>query len=81
MILLLTGPLSGNEVISGYEMASRVESLLKQVKAVNYPGLPSSPFHGLAQRLFGGSGGGVLSFEVKGGSSTADALLKACAQA
>ncbi|BDA44404.1 Cystathionine gamma-synthase [Coccomyxa sp. Obi] len=48
-----------------------------QVEAVNYPGLPSSPFHSLAQSLFGGSGGGVLSFEVKGGRSTADALLKA----
>ncbi|KAK9915831.1 hypothetical protein WJX75_004668 [Coccomyxa subellipsoidea] len=48
-----------------------------QVEAVNYPGLASSPFHVLAQSLFKGSGGGVLSFEVKGGVSNAQALLKA----
>lgn len=52
--------------------------MLAQVEAVNYPGLASSPFHGLAQSLFKGSGGGVLSFEVKGGVSTAQALLKVC---
>ena len=50
--------------------------LYKQVEKVNYPGLESSPFHGLAKRLFKGSGGGVLSFEVKGGPSAAQALLK-----
>ncbi|MBW2366752.1 MAG: O-acetylhomoserine aminocarboxypropyltransferase/cysteine synthase [Deltaproteobacteria bacterium] len=34
------------------------------VKAVNYPGLPDSPYHELAKKQFGGRFGGVLSFEL-----------------
>lgn len=47
-----------------------------QVDKVMYPGLKSSPCHALAQQLFGGSGGGVLAFEVKGGKAAAQALLQ-----
>lgn len=49
---------------------------MSQVDKVLYPGLPSSPSHALAQQLLGGSGGGVLSFEVKGGRAAAHALLQ-----
>ena len=47
-----------------------------QIDRVLYPGLPSSPSHALAQQLLGGSGGGVLAFEVKGGRQAAQALLQ-----
>ncbi|MCK4849754.1 MAG: O-acetylhomoserine aminocarboxypropyltransferase/cysteine synthase [Phycisphaerae bacterium] len=33
-----------------------------KVRWVNYPGLPSSQFHGRVQKLFGGHGGGLLTF-------------------
>jgi O-succinylhomoserine sulfhydrylase len=37
-----------------------------QVARVHYPGLPSHPQHELAMRQQGGSGGAVVSFDVKG---------------
>ncbi|MFO0399563.1 MAG: O-acetylhomoserine aminocarboxypropyltransferase/cysteine synthase family protein, partial [Sphingobacteriia bacterium] len=37
------------------------------VEAVNYPGLPSSPYHALAQKYLKRGYGGVLSFRLKGG--------------
>jgi O-acetylhomoserine (thiol)-lyase len=37
-----------------------------QVKAVNYPGLKSSPYHVLAQKYLKKGFGGVLSFEIDG---------------
>ncbi|MFZ3114334.1 MAG: PLP-dependent transferase [Syntrophales bacterium] len=33
-----------------------------EIKAVNYPGLESSPYHALAQAQFGGKFGGILTF-------------------
>lgn len=41
-----------------------------------YPGLPSSPDYHLAKQLFGGQGGGLLSFEVKGGAPAASRVLE-----
>jgi cystathionine beta-lyase/cystathionine gamma-synthase len=41
------------------------------IAAVYYPGLSSSPDHELASRLLGGSGGGVLGFDVAGGRDRA----------
>ncbi len=38
----------------------------KEVAAVHYPGLSSSPFHGVATNQFNGHYGGVLSFELAG---------------
>lgn len=35
------------------------------VKCVNYPGLPGSPYHELAQKQFGGRYGGVLTFDLE----------------
>ena len=46
-----------------------------QVARVYYPGLPTCRDHARAQELFGGLGGGVLAFEVKGGVPAANALL------
>ncbi len=37
-----------------------------QVKAVNYPGLASSPYHELAKKYLKRGFGGMLSFEIKG---------------
>ncbi len=34
----------------------------KDVKWVNYPGLPSSPYYGRVEKLFNGKGGGLLTF-------------------
>lgn len=40
----------------------------EQVESVNYPGLSSSPYHALAQKYLKRGFGGVLSFNIKGGS-------------
>jgi cystathionine beta-lyase/cystathionine gamma-synthase len=45
-----------------------------QVARVNYPGLESSPSHLRAAELFEGCGG-CLSFELKGGTETAEAFI------
>jgi len=37
----------------------------KKVSNVNYPGLPSSPFHEIAKKQFGNKFGGILTFELK----------------
>lgn len=47
------------------------------MKRVIYPGLASHPAHFRAAKLFGGSFGGMLSFELKGDVESADALLDA----
>lgn len=46
-----------------------------EVEYVNYPGLPSSPYHALAKKYLRNGFGGVLSFKVRGGKETADALV------
>jgi O-acetylhomoserine/O-acetylserine sulfhydrylase len=46
-----------------------------EVEYVNYPGLPSSPYHGLAKKYLRNGYGGVLSFKLRGGKETADALV------
>ena len=56
-----------------------------QVERVTYPGLPSHPQHALALRQMGGSGGGMLTFVVRGGLEAARAFLRsvrvfACAE-
>lgn len=41
----------------------------EKVEWVRYPGLPSDPFYGMAQRYFrGGAGGAVVVFGIKGGA-------------
>jgi cystathionine beta-lyase/cystathionine gamma-synthase len=41
-----------------------------EIVHVNYPGLPSHPQNALAQRLFNGTGGGMLSFEIRDATRT-----------
>ena len=48
-----------------------------QVDKVNYPGLASSPHHGVAMKLFGGRAGGVLSFVLKGSPELTQTFLEA----
>jgi len=47
----------------------------EEVVWVNYPGLESSPEHGLAKEYLRNGFGGVLSFKVKGGKGQADQLV------
>ncbi|MBK7007896.1 MAG: O-acetylhomoserine aminocarboxypropyltransferase/cysteine synthase [Saprospiraceae bacterium] len=46
-----------------------------QVESVSYPGLASSPYHTLARKYLKKGFGGVLSFNVKGGSEAAKKLV------
>ena len=46
-----------------------------QVKAVNYPGLRTSPYHELAKRYLKNGYGGVLSFLIDGGTAAADEFI------
>ncbi len=48
-----------------------------QVVSVSYPGLPSSPYHSLAQKYMPNGGCGVVSFELKGGRPAAEKFMKA----
>ncbi len=46
-----------------------------QVESVNYPGLPSNPYHALAKKYLKNGFGGVLSFIVKGDKGKADKFV------
>ena len=46
------------------------------VTHVNYPGLPSSPYHEIAKKYMPHGGCGVVSFELKGGRKTAENFMK-----
>ncbi|RYE21146.1 MAG: aminotransferase class I/II-fold pyridoxal phosphate-dependent enzyme, partial [Sphingobacteriales bacterium] len=46
-----------------------------QVSKVNYPGLPSSPYHALAKKYLKNGFGAVLSFEVKGDKDNASTVI------
>jgi O-acetylhomoserine (thiol)-lyase len=46
------------------------------VKAVSYPGLPQSPFYGLAQRYFPRGPGAILAVRLKGGRAAALSVLE-----
>jgi O-acetylhomoserine (thiol)-lyase len=48
---------------------------LPQVEYVNYPGLESSKYNGLAKKYLTKGFGGVLSFKIKGGKEAADQLV------
>jgi O-acetylhomoserine (thiol)-lyase len=45
------------------------------VQKVNYSGLESSPYHALAKKYLRNGFGGVLNFEIKGGSDAAKAFI------
>ncbi|OWP64954.1 O-acetylhomoserine aminocarboxypropyltransferase [Hymenobacter amundsenii] len=60
------------------ENALRVANWLEQhpqVEAVNYPGLPSSPYHTLARKYLKRGYGGVLTFALKGSKDTATQFI------
>ena len=60
------------------ENALRVATWLEQhpqVEAVNYPGLKSSPYYGLAQKYLTRGAGGVLTFAIKGSKETATQFI------
>jgi O-acetylhomoserine (thiol)-lyase len=46
-----------------------------KVTQVDYPGLPSSPYHALAKKYLTHGFGGVLAFTVKGGREAADRVV------
>jgi O-acetylhomoserine/O-acetylserine sulfhydrylase len=48
---------------------------LPEVEYVNYPGLPSSAYHQLAEKYLKNGFGGVLSFKLKGGKEAADQVV------
>lgn len=58
--------------------ALAVATFLEQhpvVTWVSYPGLPSSPFHHLAERYLPGGCGGILAFGIKGGLAAGRAFI------
>ena len=46
-----------------------------RVVSVDYPGLPTSPYHALAKKYLKNGFGGVLAFTVQGGKDAADKLV------
>ncbi len=67
-------------VLKHCQNALAVAEFLKEhprVKEVYYPGLPDSPYHNIAKRLFKGRGyGGVVSFKIKGGSTEVTKIMR-----
>jgi O-acetylhomoserine (thiol)-lyase len=49
------------------------------VESVDFAGLPSSPYHRIAQERFGGHAGSVFAFTVRGGRRAHSASSTACA--
>mgnify|MGYP002780675358 CR=1 FL=1 len=47
----------------------------EEVESVNYPGLPSSQHHRLAQKYFKRGAGAVLTFNIKGGKDQAETFV------
>jgi O-acetylhomoserine (thiol)-lyase len=47
-------------------VAQYLESNREKVRSVNYPGLPSSPYHDIARRQFPNGFGGILTFDLPG---------------
>ena len=45
------------------------------MRKVNYPGLPSHPQHAVARKMYDGFGG-MLSFEVEGGTEAAERFMR-----
>lgn len=61
-------------VDNALEIAQWLEAHPK-VSKVNYPGLSSSPYHGLAKKYLKNGFGGVLSFEIKGEKEEASQFI------
>lgn len=61
-------------VDNALELAQWLEKHPK-VESVDYPGLPSNPYHALAKKYLKHGFGGVLAFTVKGGSEAGDKVI------
>lgn len=61
--------------VSNAQVIAEWLSAHPQVKKVNYPGLPSSPYHVLAKKYLKVGFGGVLSFLIDGGKEAADVFI------
>ncbi len=61
-------------VDNALEIAKWLESHPK-IQKVNYPGLPSSPYHDLAKKYLRNGFGGVLSFEIKGDKTQTSSVI------
>ena len=48
----------------------------RKVETVYYPGLPAHPQHEIVRRTMRGLGGGMLSFDLKGGTGSAENFVK-----
>jgi cystathionine beta-lyase/cystathionine gamma-synthase len=55
--------------------AEFLKSQAPRVAAVHYPGLTNHPHHAVAQRQFGGLFGTIVTFDLAGGRSAADAFI------
>ena len=75
--------LQGLETLS-LRVERHVENALKivdylakhpQVEAVHHPSLPSEPSHALYQKYFPQGGGSIFTFEIRGGSETAQKFI------
>jgi O-acetylhomoserine (thiol)-lyase len=64
---LETLPLRMDRHCDSAAAAARSLAANPRVAWVNYPGLPDSPWHHLCAKYMGGSGGGLLTFGLKGG--------------
>ena len=63
------------------ENAAKVAAFLEghpEVAWVSYAGLPSSPYHGLAEKYLGGRFGSVFTFGVKGGYAAGVKMVESC---
>lgn len=61
-------------VSNALQLAEWLENHPK-VEKVNYPGLPSSPYHDLAKKYLKNGFGGMVSFIVKGGKKKAETVV------
>lgn len=61
---------SANALVLAHFLEGRPE-----VARVYYPGLPSHPQHGLAQRLFKNGAGAICSFDLKGGAAAVERFM------
>lgn len=52
------------QAANALEMARKLQSL-PEIVEVNYPGLPSNPFHEISERQFGKTAGAMLTFDLK----------------
>ncbi|MDH3595582.1 MAG: PLP-dependent transferase, partial [Rhodospirillales bacterium] len=63
------------------ENAQKVAEFLAghdEVAWVSYAGLKSSPYHALAKKYLGGSGGALFTFGVKGGYEAGVKMVESC---